>query len=106
MSKFSLDWTTSGLEFVWEIYCSLLRALPLSSVATQSSAMIYLWLFRNFGFAGLNIKDDKGEPIMRSPFALHLLCRRCILVGPECYLRITSRMNFVPMTSRIFDRSI
>src|SRR6059036_3532675 len=50
MSKFSLEWMTSGLEeltldpdaIVWEIYYSLLRIFPLSSVATQSSAMMRL----------------------------------------------------------------
>ncbi len=34
-----------------------------------------LWLCSNFGVVGLNIEGDKGEPIMRSPFALHLLRR-------------------------------
>src|SRR5713101_7058260 len=42
MSVFSLDWTTSVLEVVWEIYCSLLRIFPISSVAAQSSAMMRL----------------------------------------------------------------
>lgn len=48
---------------------------------------------------------DKGEPIMHSPLLPGpAACPNAVL--SDVYFRTSSRMNFVPWTSLIFDRSI
>lgn len=62
---------------------------------------------RYFADNGLNIKGDKGEPIMHPPFFLSTWSDGVSASRySDVYFKTSSRMYFVPTTSRIFERSV